>query len=142
MDNELRRFLSSFQVFSPTEIDELEAAMTTRIFGKNDIIIRQGQICQQCFFVLKGCLRQYVLVDGIEKTTGFYTENQAVNLFSSYTNLTPSESFLCASEETTVLAGSPDKDQQLYERFPKLATLTRKMMEEDRKRRSSLSIFY
>lgn len=36
------------------------------------------------FFILKGCIRRYSLVDGEEKTTSFFTKEQAAVPFTSY----------------------------------------------------------
>ncbi|SEL57779.1 hypothetical protein SAMN05421740_10724 [Parapedobacter koreensis] len=46
--------------------------------------ISEGEHCNSCFFVLKGCLRQYRIINVIEKTIRFFTENQATVFFTSY----------------------------------------------------------
>lgn len=131
MSDELTQFLASFNAFTHVELTELTSLMIVKEVEKNETLLRQGQICKHCYFVLKGCLRQYTIIDGIEKTIAFYTEKQAVNLFTSYTQQTASESNLCAVEYSELLVGTPEADAPLYEKFPQLEQLTRKMMEED-----------
>lgn len=131
MNDILLNFLSQFQELTKDEIEELVSLMTIKVVKKNSVIVAQGQVCTQCFFVLKGCLRQYVCVDGTEKTIAFYTEHQAVNFFTNQVDQIGSDSILCSLEDTTLLIGDPENDQDLFIKFPKLADITRKMIEAD-----------
>lgn len=131
MKEELKKFLWGFGMFNAGEIEELAELMTVIHVERNAVLVTQGQVCKQCFFVLKGCMRKYVLVDGDEKTTDFYTENQAVNFFTSYSNQIASDSFLVSVEESTLLVGDPEHDASLFARFPQLEQITRKLLEQD-----------
>lgn len=131
MKKVLSEFLIKTAVFSDNEINELLELLTVESVKKNTVLVKEGQICNACYFVLRGCLRQYVIADGIEKTTAFYTEEQAVNFFTSYTKQTASSSFLCSTEESILLIGNPTQEAELYIKFPKLAQLTQKMVQQD-----------
>lgn len=131
MKKDLLQFLSKFNELSQQQREELANLMTTREIAKSDAVVVQGQSCSLCFFVLKGCLRQYVLVDGIEKTTAIYTEEQAINYFTNQGTGSLSDNFLVALEDSVVLVGNPEQDVQLYARFPELADITRRMLETD-----------
>ncbi|MBS0029899.1 Crp/Fnr family transcriptional regulator [Chitinophaga sp. 22321] len=130
MENELLAFLSKLDVFTGNEIDELGNLLTVKTAKKNTVIVKQGQVCCDCYFVLKGCLRQYVISDGAEKTIAFYTEEQAINFYTSAVQKKPSQSFLISLEDTVLLVGNPEINAGMFARFPKLEQLTRKMMEE------------
>lgn len=131
MKKELVSFLSAFELFKPEEINELAELMTVVSVKKNSLIVKEGEVCNHCFFVLRGCLRQYVVIDGLEKSTAFYTEHQAVNFFTSYTSQTVSACNLYSLEDSILLVGNPVTDAELYQKFPVLEKLTRKMMEEE-----------
>jgi CRP-like cAMP-binding protein len=131
MENELFIFLEKLHLFTDSEIDELGSLLTVKTVNKNTTIVKQGQICNVCYFVLKGCLRQYVMSDGVEKTIAFYTEEQAINFFTSSINKKASKSTLISLENSVLLVGNPEKDMEIFAKFPKLEHLTRKMMEED-----------
>ena len=131
MKKELVNFLSAFKLFKPGEVTELADLMTVISVRKNSLIVKEGEVCNNCFFVLKGCLRQYVVIDGLEKSTAFYTEQQAVNFFTSYTSQTASECNLYSLEDSILLVGNPVTDAELYRKFPVLEKLTRKIMEEE-----------
>ncbi len=118
-------------MFNEAEIAELANLMIVKSVKKNSFVVQQGQICNSCFFILKGCLRQYTVVAGVDKSTAFYTERESVNLFTSYTRKTTSESYLYTLEDSVMIVSTPERDAEVYKRFPILAGITRKMMEED-----------
>lgn len=129
MKEVLINFLSQFKELASAQIEELVELMTVKQVPKNTLIVKPGQICNLCYFVLKGCLRQFVSNDGIEKTTAFYVEQEAVNFFTNQPK--PATSFLASVEDSVLLIGQPEQDQYFYEKFPELATITRRMIEAD-----------
>jgi CRP-like cAMP-binding protein len=131
MGNELLTYLSRFSAFSEAELADIAANLTVHTYEKGTVLLREGEISTKCYFVLKGCVRQYFLVDGEEKTTAFFTEEQSVVSFTSYSQQVPCNHYFACVEETTAMVGDPRNEAEMYERFPKLATLTREMMEQD-----------
>ena len=131
MKDALIKFLSKIDSLTSGEIKELADLMTVKEIKKNTTIVKQGQICNLCYFVLKGCLRKYVVLEGVEKTTAFYTEEEAVNFFTSFTTKTASESYLMTLEDSILLVGNPESEADVYKSFPKLEQVVRRMMEQD-----------
>lgn len=131
LKKELILFLSKVEGLTESEIGEMAEMMTVEEVKKDTILVKEGQLCNSCFFVLKGCLRQFILDDGLEKTIALYTEEQAVNYYSNQGEGQKSHSYLTAVEDTVVLIGNPAKDQAIYARFPVLGNITHKMMESD-----------
>lgn len=131
MQVELKSFLSRFKELTPLQVDELAAGMTVQRLSRNSLVVKEGEPCALCYFVLKGCLRQFTTVDGIEKTTALYTEEEAVNYFVSPGAPQRAESSLTCIEDSVLLVGDPEKDQHLYHRFPALTDITRRMIEAD-----------
>ena len=131
MAKELIAFLSKINAFTPEEITELVSQIIVREVKKDTILVHQGKVCRLCYFVLKGCLRQYTLEDGIEKTIAFYTEDQAINFFTSKTRQTPSRSSLVTLEDALILAGNPEEERAMYAKYPKLERIAQAMVEQD-----------
>jgi len=127
----LKQFLRQFDALGEAELEELSNLLVTEEVKPNTLLVREGQPCQLCYFVLQGCLRQYVVQDGVEKTIAIYTENQAVNYFTSQGAPHIAESYLSSLEPSVIMVGNPADDQQLFARFPVLVEITRKMMEAD-----------
>ncbi|GAB2776964.1 Crp/Fnr family transcriptional regulator [Rhabdobacter roseus] len=131
MNEKLIQFLSKFNELNENQVQELAGLMTVVEIKKNNNLVKEGQACNLCYFVLKGCLRQYIIQDGTEKTIGIYTENQAVNYYSNQIEQQKSESYLTCIEDSVLLIGNPEKDKELFIKFPILADITRKMIEAD-----------
>jgi CRP-like cAMP-binding protein len=130
MNAALERFLGKFGELSIADRELLAAHILLKEVKKNSIIVHQGDRCDQCFFVLKGCLRQYVITSGDERTTAFYTEEEAVNYFTREASAR-ADSYLSAVEDSTIMVGAPAIDEQLYAAIPALAAITRSMIEMD-----------
>jgi len=140
--NTLRNFVSRFPGLSPKEQELVLDALVANVYAKGTLLVKPGDIRHPCFFVLKGCLRQYVLDNGIEKTTQFYTENETATLFSSFTGQAPSVSYLECCEESLLIVGEFGSERDMYQQVPALEQLTRNMMEQDfGKTQESLSRF-
>lgn len=127
----LIQFLSKFKELSENQVNDLAQLMNVGEVKKNSLIVKEGQVCNLCYFVLKGCLRQYVIQEGIEKTIAIYTENQAVNYYTNQSGQENSESYLISVEDSVMIIGNPEKDKEVFSKFPILAEITRKMIESD-----------
>lgn len=131
MRTELLDFVSKFGLLTPAEAAEIARHIPVRAVKKGTYLLREGEVAQACYFVLKGCVRQYRLLDGIEKTTAFFTEEQAVVDFNSYANQVPSRFYMVCTEDCLLIEGSPNQEQAMYNQFPKLVAITRDMMEQN-----------
>ena len=65
--------------------------------------------CEE-YFIIKGCLRAYYIVDGEEKTTEFYTEFEPVSPICVAAN-EPSAYYLCCLEDTILIVSDADVQQ-------------------------------
>ena len=131
MDKDLAVFLDSFEILSADDKQVIGEHLLIREYEKGKVLLSEGEISARCFFSLKGCVRQYYLMDGEEKTTAFFTERQPVTSYMSYIDQTPSKHFFVCAEDIKVIEGNLEKEQEMYTRFPKLLTITRAMMEKD-----------
>lgn len=131
MESILRRFIEKLEKFDKDEINAIVEHTQAEAFKKGDIILKQGDICDTCYFVLKGCLRQYQLIDGEEKTTGFFLDGEPVVSYSSYLKRTPSDYYLSCVEDCILLTGTREQEQELHRKYPKLEHLTHTLMLQD-----------
>lgn len=128
--NELEQFLDGFPALAkhkPQLMDELQ----TITFPKGSLLIREGQPLNYCYFVLKGCIRQYVNDDGVEKTTNFFTERQGVVSFSAGPDNPLSDHYLECLEECIVIRGEMNGGEDMLEQIPVLREIIGKMIEAD-----------
>lgn len=126
-----KQLMKKLGKFSEDEINAILEHTTVETFKKGNLLARQGITSDTCYFVLEGCLRQYLLVDGEEKTTAFFLEGQSAVLYSSYLKQTPSDYFLVCLEDCTLLAGTREQEHALHKKYPKLENLTYSFMLQD-----------
>lgn len=128
------QFINYFSRFMPLS-DEEESAIRKstqiRTFKKGTVLLQEGQISLECYFILDGCIRKYHIKDGEEKTSNFYTNEQWVISMNSFTNGTPADHYFSCIEESTVVIGKQKPADDLYQRFPKFETISRSIVEKD-----------
>lgn len=104
-------FLSKYIRISDEMAELILKYSQIKSFKKKKIIVREGQIARECFFILKGCMKKYYLKNGEEKITKFYTEGETITP-SSYTNQAPSKYYISTIEETIVSYGNPNEEKE------------------------------
>jgi len=127
----LQKFIAQFGELTAEEQQQIADNLIVEAYPKGKLLVKAGDVCRYCYFVLEGCLRQYKLADDTEITIQFYTEREAAVDFNSYVNQVKSESYLVCLEDTIVIEGNLEQETDMYERFPKLQQITRAMMEQD-----------
>jgi CRP-like cAMP-binding protein len=131
MKNILRDFISKYNTFNPEEIDAIVEHTEVQSFKKGTVILKEGEVSSECYFIVSGCVRQFQLIDGSEKTTAFFQEGQAAVLYSSYMNKIPSDYYLSCVEDCILVAGTREAEEKLHKEYPKLAYLVHTIMPED-----------
>ncbi len=130
MDQYLRQFLEKNTTISEQELLVVMSHILVHSYKKGTVLLKQGDISEKCYFVLKGCVRQYAVGDdGRETTYNFFTEGQPVVLFKSYKLKVPSDYFLTCLEDSTLIVGSPDSEESMYDQFPEVKNITRHIIE-------------
>lgn len=94
-------------------------------FPKGTILLREGEFPSKCFYVLKGCVRQYTLKDGEEKTTFFFTEGQAVFSNLNRDTRVASKHFLECVEDCELSVTTQVQEEEMYKRFPRFEAMCR-----------------
>ncbi|MDR3058736.1 MAG: Crp/Fnr family transcriptional regulator [Prevotella sp.] len=95
-----------------------------KTFKKGTLLLKEGNVSDECYFILKGCIKRYYVIDGEEKITGFYIEKQIVTP-SSYNSGQPSKYNLSCLEDTIVATSSLSIEKDLYSKYPQLESMTR-----------------
>lgn len=131
LENELRKYISGFSSLTPEEMEAIVSRIPVRAYPKGSVLLEEGEISSSCYFVLKGCVRQYALLNGIEKTTAFFTEKQAVVSVMSYAAQVPANHYWSCTEDCILIVGDLSQEQDMYRDFPKLQSITRALMEQD-----------
>ena len=127
----LIEYISQFMPLSEADQEAVARTIKCKSFKKGTILLKEGQVAKLCYFVLKGCIRQYFLVDGEEKTTNFFTEGQPVTPYEGTYKKVPSKFYLSCVEDVIVSVGSPEDKAAFFEKFPALAPARNMAIEEE-----------
>jgi CRP-like cAMP-binding protein len=113
--------------------EEKNAIVSLNIFHsvkKGTILLNEGQKSQDSYFVLKGCIRTYyVLDDGEEKTTAFYTEMDALTP-PCVISKTPSDYYISCTEDSLLTISNTEMEEEINGKFPKFEIMCRMLAEE------------
>lgn len=107
------------------EKDAVKDLSTIKEYKKGAFLLREGQHCKACYYIIEGIVRQFRIVDGEEKTSDFYTENQSVFSSSSALNTGPSKFSLDCLEDCKISIVPFAKEQEIYAKFPRFEKLCR-----------------
>lgn len=101
-------------------------------FKKGSILLKQGDVPTKCYFVLKGCVRQYSIDEaGREITSNFYTEEQTISIFNHHKLDKSSEYTFTCLEDSVMVVGDLVPEKGVYNKYAQLESMTRKMIEEN-----------
>ena len=129
MQNLLFDFISKY---IPLTEDEKNTIISLDIFHtvkKGTTLLKEGQNSKSGYFVLKGCIRTFYIVDGEEKTTAFYTEMEGITPNCVLSN-EPSKYYIATTEDSIITISNPEIEAEIFEKFPKFEKLCRIMSEE------------
>lgn len=131
MHEVLRGFIKQFGMLTDDEIDIIVDNANIQSYKKGTVLLREGQVARECYFVLKGLVREYYIKDGEEKSTNFYTEMEPVNSFTSHTEGKPSKHFLVCAEDCVLTVGTDSLEQEMCRRIPRLESIIRQEVENN-----------
>ena len=129
MEKILFDFISKYISLTKEEENTLISLDIFQTIKKGTILLKEGQSSCNGYFVLKGCLRTYYIIDGEEKTTNFYTELEGVTP-NCVLNKKPSKYSIACTEDSIITISNPDMEAEIFEKFPKFETLCRIISEE------------
>lgn len=122
MRSTIIEFISQYITITEEETAIIEDSKCIKEFSKGDVLLSEGEYATRCFYILEGCVRSYYLIDGEEKNTEFFVENATI-VPLSYRIKQPSRYYLSCLEDAVISVATPEQNQLLIERVPKLKDL-------------------
>ena len=122
---EVQKSLISSDYYIQEEQDYFAANIIVKKLKKGELIIREGQFVKNSYHLFKGCIREYYLKDGEEKTVGFYTVGDSMfNDESTAMQVPIAVSWECVCE--CIISFYPFVvEKEMYKRFPRLESMCR-----------------
>ncbi len=129
MEEILFDHIAKYMVLSEEEKRVIIGLDIFRTYKKGAVLLKQGQLSTDGYFVIKGCLRCYYVLDGDEKTTAFYTEAESLNPPCTI-NKQPSAFYVACLEDSIVIVADTKMESVIFEKFPRFETLCRILSEK------------
>ncbi|WP_428229774.1 Crp/Fnr family transcriptional regulator [Flavobacterium sp.] len=121
MHKALLQHIEKFVTLEPSDINILESSLSASIVKKKELVLQEGQVCNTLYFVIKGCMRQYIINSkGSEQTLQFGIENWWITDYLSYHNHIPSHFYIQAVERSEVIALEKPALEAILIQIPKL----------------------
>lgn len=122
-------FLTKYVPLTEAEKNAIVSLDIFRSVKKGTVLLREGQITKESYFVLKGCIRKYYVLEGEEKTTAFYTEMEGLTPHCVASQM-PSEYYVSCVEDSILIVSNADMESEVNGKFPKFDTLCKILSEE------------
>ena len=126
----LMKYMTRFTMLSEEAQQAIIEEIQIEEYTKGTTLPRQGDVPTKCYFVLKGCVRQYSIDEtGKEVTSNFYTEEQAISYFNHHRQDKSSAYSLICLENCILVVGDFGSEKDMYNKYSQLETMTRTMTE-------------
>lgn len=127
----MRKCFNELGAFDQEQIGTALKLIEIKSLKKGEHLLREGDISAKTYSIISGCVRQYYLVDGEEKTTFFYTEGQSIYSPNSTSARIPAKYYLSCVEYTTLSVLTLENQEEMYRRFPVLESASRASLREE-----------
>lgn len=129
MQKELFAFIDQYMPLTAEEKQALLELDIFHSFPKGTVLRVGGERWDRSYFVLKGCLRSYRVMDGEERTVDLCTESEGITPPWSESGTHSALSVMCLEDAVLVVADE-GMEQTIFERFPRFETLCRIVTEK------------
>lgn len=124
MDN-LLKYIHSLTVFSDKSWELLQPSLTKKAFKRNELLLKEGEVCNSLFYIERGYCKSYYEIDGMVKNTGFFFENEITTNITSFGSGQKSEFNIIACEPLTAILFDKKKLFQAAKQANEIETLGR-----------------
>jgi CRP-like cAMP-binding protein len=97
---------------------KFQEAFAEKEIASKTVLLHEGEISNNIYFIKKGCLREWFNKDGKDITFQFFFEGQAVASIDSFMNNKPSLFSIESIEPTIILSIGKDTFTELLKTYP------------------------
>ena len=125
-----RELARRYSTMTHEELDMLEQILVPMKFARGEMILREGDICRNIYFIDHGLVRQFYFKNGKELTEYMAVENTICMSIESLFREEPSRQQMQAIEPTIIFALPKAKLEKEAVRNVNIQMLYRKILEE------------
>lgn len=128
--NNLKKLMQMFSTFDGKDLDKVVDCFKARLIKKNEILVSEGEISKEFYFINSGCIRTYFITkQGHEKTRYLMIEPSIGTALTSFISQKPSFEFIDALEKTELLVINRKDFYRLVDEIPQWKNFYLKIME-------------
>ncbi len=125
-----RELARRYSTMTHEELDLLESILVPMKFAKNEKILKEGDTCENIYWIVKGLVRQFYYKNGKELTEYMATENNIVMCIESLFKEQPTRLQIITLEPTLLYALPKKVLEQVAMKSVNIQILYRKILEE------------
>ena len=125
-----RELARKYSTMTHEELDLLESILVPMKFAKNELILKEGDICENIYYVDKGLVRQFYFKNGKEVTEHLGVDRSIIMCIESLFREVPTHLQIEALEPTVVYAMPKKKLEEDALHNVNIQILYRKILEE------------
>ena len=125
-----RELARRYSTMTHDELDILESVLVAKKYAKNEMILKDGEVCENIYWIVKGLVRQFYYKNGKELTEYMATENTIVMCIESLFKEEPSHLQIKALEPTIVYCLPKAALEVVAMKSVNIQILYRKILEE------------
>jgi len=118
LKDKVKAIISKIEILNEAEIELLVEKTIVDEFEKGTLLLREGQIPTKCYMVVEGCVREYILKDGEEKSTAFFMEGDTFTPHSYDSK--PSKYYWECVEDCVLTISSKNFEEEIRTALPRL----------------------
>jgi len=131
MENKLFEYFSKFRILSNEEKEIINKNLKISEFNKGTILLKEGQNSSDNYFVLTGCVRQFIIKDGDERVTNFYTEEDWILPAIGQESNNVSKYYLECVEDCLLVIANDKEGSELMKTNLKFQELAQLILEKE-----------
>jgi CRP-like cAMP-binding protein len=112
------------------ELDMLESILVAKRYAKNEVILPEGEVCENIYWVVKGLVRQFYYKNGKELTEYMAAENTICMCIESLFMEQPTRLQIMAIEPTMLYCLPKARLEAVAMKSVNIQILYRKILEE------------
>jgi CRP/FNR family transcriptional regulator, anaerobic regulatory protein len=129
MSEHIKKIIRETVPVNDLQLQEILSHFTFQKFKKNELILREGSVCRDLYFIDQGMIRTFIVHEGSEVTTWVALPGTIETSAKSFLRQIPSDFSLQAIQDCEVLVLNRDNYYKLLETNKAFNILAGKMLE-------------
>lgn len=131
MVEKLLQYFSKFRPLTQSEKDAISQDIDIRNFKKRKVLLKEGQVSRDNYFVIEGCVRQYILKDGTERITNFYSAEDWILPAIGQSDQQTSTFYLECVQDSVLVIANENQGSEFMRTNPKFIELSQMILEKE-----------